>query len=195
MARTKRWLRTDKYIDLENSLRKAVQAVQLVDRDILEWKWVLVAVHASMQGFFVLSLSKGNSLLTMNAPHAQAWLKAYRSGGPWPQKIDLDYFLELYAKAKDQITSGLLADPTKYDEAMRKLNYFRNGLIHFNVDGWSIELAGLPMICLRCLEVADDLAWRSDAILWRSDARSTRTRRLLRTLARQLRHLDSLYKR
>jgi hypothetical protein len=195
MARMKRWLRTDKYADVESSLRMALQAVRGVDRDILEWKWVLVAVHAAVQGFFVLSLSKGNSLLTLKGPHARAWLKAYRSGGPWPQKLDLDYFLELYAKAKQEISSGLLADPTNYDEGMRTLNNLRNGFIHFSVDGWSVELAGLPMICMRCLEVTDHLAWRSSAIRWRSEAQSTRMRRLLRAITRQLRHLDTLYKR
>jgi hypothetical protein len=169
-----------------------------VEGEIAEWKWLLIAVHSATQGMFVLALSFGNGLLTLKSSHASAWLKAYQSGSPWPQKLDLDYFLELYAKSKEHVLSRASSQPQlvvtrEHDKAMKKLNDLRNGFIHFGAQGWSIELAGLPTICLRCLDVAEYLGWRSDVVTWRSVAQSKRAQRALNALRRRLRSLEREY--
>ena len=169
--------------------------MRLVQRDPSEWKWLLEAVHAAVQGLFVLALSRGNGLLTLKSTHAAAWLKAYETGAPWPSKVDLDYFLGLYAKAKAHALSGTGFCPTSaHDKAVTRLNDLRNGFVHFGAKGWSIELAGLPAICLRSLEVGDSLGWRSGSIHWRSNAQSRRARQALRSLSRTLSSLDTVYK-
>lgn len=194
MARARRWLHTDEFADTESSLRKAAQTVALVKHDLSEWKWLLESVHSATQGLFVLALSRGNGLLTLKSTHAAAWLEAYESGGPWPQKLDLDYFLELYAKAKEHALRGSgFAATTAHDEAMTKLNDLRNGFIHFGAQGWSIQLAGLPSICIRCLEVAEHLGWMSGAVRWRSAAQSRRAKQALRALTRDLSSLSNAY--
>jgi hypothetical protein len=192
MVRARRWLRTDEYLNAEESLRKAAETVGLVHYDIREWKWLLEAIHAAVQGLFVLALSRGNGLLTLKTTHAAAWLNAHESGGPWPKRLDLDYFLELYEKSKQQVLRGshFVATPA-HDAAMEKLNDLRNGFVHFGAQGWSIELAGLPSICLRCLEVADALKRTPGAVRWRSNAQSQRAQRAIRSLER---HLSSLAK-
>jgi hypothetical protein len=35
-----------------------------------------------------------------------------------------------------------------HDKSVRKLNSFRNDFIHFVPKGWTLELTGLPRICL-----------------------------------------------
>ncbi len=198
MARKRRWLRTDEYADALGSLRKAADTARLVEKDVTEWKWLLIAVHSAMQGVFVLALSFGNGLLTLKSSHASAWLKAYRSGSPWPQKLDLDYFLELYTKTKKHVLSRAPSQPTfviapAHDRAMKKLNDLRNGFIHFGAQGWSIELAGLPTICLPCLDVAEYLGWHSDVVMWRSVTQSKRARQALNLLRRRLGRLEREY--
>src|SRR5262245_5611319 len=111
MARSTRYLRTDEYADTEGSLRKVAYLVPAVRKDVREWKWLLIAIHSATQGILVLTLSLGNGLLTLKASHAAAWLKAYESGGPWPKKMDLDYFLELYEKAKNRLPVGTVISP------------------------------------------------------------------------------------
>lgn len=194
MARARRWLRTDEYMNAEGALRKAAETLPLVQHEVLEWKWLLEALHAGIQGFFVLGLSRGNGLLTLKSSHAAAWLKAYESGGPWPKKLDLDYFLDLYAKAKQHVLRGSNFSVTEeHDKAMEKLNSLRNGFVHFGAQGWSIELAGLPSICLRALEVADAVARTPGAVRWRSTAQSRRVRQASRSLTKGLSALEKAY--
>ncbi|MBM3758522.1 MAG: hypothetical protein FJW38_31690 [Acidobacteria bacterium] len=199
MPRKRRWLRTDEYADVESSLKKAAATAALVDSDASEWKWLLVSVHAATQGMFVVSLAFGNGLLALKATHASAWCKAYQSGAPYPARLDLDYFLALYQKAKELLFSGKLADSrfsatAEHDAAIKKLNELRNGFVHFAPQGWSIELAGLPTVCLRCLELVEHLGWQSHVVAWRSLAQSKRTHRSLRRLRRRLCLLDREYR-
>ena len=194
MAHGRRWLRTDEYVNAEGALRKAAATLPLLQDEVLEWKWLLEALHAGIQGVFVLGLSRGNGLLTLKSSHSAAWFKAYESGGPWPKKLDLDYFLELYAKAKQHVLRGSNFSVTEaHDKAMEKLNDLRNGFVHFGAQGWSIELAGLPSICLRALEVADAVAQTPGTVRWRSTAQSRRVRQASRSLFKGLSALEKAY--
>jgi hypothetical protein len=194
MARAQRWLRTDQCVTAEGALRKALQTIPLVREDVLEWKWLLEALHSGAQSIFVLALSRGNDLLTLKSSHAAAWLRAYESGAPWPKKLDLDYFLELYAKVKEHVLRGTAFSVTRaHDDALDKLNNLRNGFVHFGASGWSIELAGLPSICLRALEVADAVTGAPGVIHWRSVAQSRRVRQASRSIAKGLNSLAKEY--
>lgn len=196
MARARRWLRTNEHVNTEASLKKAVETIPLVARNALEWKWLLEALHAGIQGIFVLALSRGNGLLTLKSSHAAGWLKAYESGGPWPRKLDLAYFLELYTKAKQHVLRGTAFSVTEaHDKALEKLNELRNGFVHFGAQAWSIELTGLPSICLRALEVADAVAQAPGAVRWRSAAQSRRVRDASRCLSKSLSSLAKAYGR
>ncbi|HEY7641725.1 MAG TPA: hypothetical protein VH814_18485 [Steroidobacteraceae bacterium] len=190
MKKKPRYLRTDERLDTEGSLRKAAKTVTLVESDPAEWKWLLIAVHSATQGMFVLALSLGNDLLTLKAKHAAKWLEAYRSGQPHTGKLDLDYFEELYRKAKEH---SKFAASEFHDNAIKRLNELRNGFIHFHAQGWSIELAGLPTICLYNLEIVEHLGWRFGGIYWHTDAQSKRARRYLRQLTRELKRLHDDY--
>jgi len=196
MGRAQGWLRTDEYLNTEGAFRKAAATLPLVRHDVQEWKWVLEAVHAAAQGVFVLGLSRGNGLLTLKSSHAAAWLRAYESGSPWPKKLDLDYFLELYEKTKHHVLRGSSPSVTEaHDTAMEKLNNLRNGFVHFGAQGWSIELAGLPSICLRALEVTDAVILVSGAVRWRSAAQLQRVRQASRSLTRNLSALAVAYEK
>lgn len=185
------WLRTDEYADAEASLRKAAELALRVEDDPAEWKWLLIAVHSATQGMFVLSLSRENCLQTLKSSHAAAWIKAYETGGKWPEKTDLDYFLKLYEKAKKQIstTCNVTVD---HDDALQRLNDLRNGFIHFGPQGWSIELASLPSTCRRSFEVVDALGWKSDFVSWRNQAQSKRARRSIRIALREFARLEKV---
>jgi len=191
MKRTPRYLRTDERLDTAGSLRKAAQTIVLVNTDPSEWKWALIAVHSAVQGMFVLALSLGNDLLTLKSKHASAWLKAYRSEEPYSGRLDLDYFGELYKKAKEHANFPATED---HDRDVERLNELRNEFIHFGAKGWSLELAGLPTICLNSLEIAEHLGWKFGGVFWHTEAQSRRARRYLRQLIRELKRLDHEYR-
>jgi hypothetical protein len=198
MRRRVRYIRTDEHVDTLCSLAKAAEfAKAALDRP-LEWKWLLIAVHASLQGSFVLVLSRGNHLLTLKPKHAAAWLKAYSTGGPWPDRLDLDYFIELYAKAKSQVISSppsgmQFSVEKRHNDSMKLLNGLRNGFIHFSPQGWSIEAAGLPRLVLDCVEVCRYLLLESGAVVWSNPSMPNRAKREIGRLVSRLAMLERRY--
>jgi hypothetical protein len=176
-------------VDFANSVRA----------DSYRWKWVLIAVHNTVQGFMVLALRRGNGMLALRDDVAAAWIKAYREEKPLP-KERLDTFLNLYAKVKTDAAAGYVHSkrftpgPT-HDRSMKKLNEFRNEFIHFVPKGWSLELAGLPRICLDCLSVANFLHAEGGNIFWNNSAIRRRADRALRRAAKLLGRVDSEYKK
>jgi hypothetical protein len=164
------WLRTDEHEEAVSALEMIAESSALVLKDSYRWKWVLIATHNALQGFMVLALRQGNGLKALKDHIAAKWLKAYREGGEYPIE-QLDSFLNLYKKVKsDQmicfVHSQSFSAKNSHDKSVKKLNSFRNEFIHFVPKGWSLELTGLPEICLDCLEVAEFLGWQSGNVPW-----------------------------
>ena len=181
------------------SLESSVHFSRSAENDAAWWKWLLVSVHATVQGFMVLTLERGNSLAVMKPHIAKAWLDAYENGTPFPDE-KMDLFLKLYRKVKDTAVPGYFGSRpfrpgTAHDESMRKLNEFRNEFIHYMPKGWSLQLAGLPTIAGDCVEVAEFLAWESGQVFWHDDALSDRARNAFKSLRDQLGHLQERYAR
>ena len=98
------------------------------------------------------------------------WLKKYRAGESLPADR-MDRFLNLYKKVKTDAAAGWVHSkpfvPGEWhDKSMWKLNEIRNEFIHFMPKVWSLELTGLPAICLDCLGVARFLNGDGGNVLW-----------------------------
>jgi hypothetical protein len=128
---------------------------------------------------------------------AAKWLKAYESGQQYPIE-KMDFFLSLYEKVKSDVVCNyhgskkFIADHS-HDYSMNKLNEIRNDYIHFRPKGWLIDLAGLPLVALKCIEVAKFLAFDSFTIIWHDDNLRVRAERAFEFLQAELEVLDSLY--
>lgn len=85
MARSVTHLRADEREEAVRSLEWAAEQASRVALDAYHWKWVLVSMHNAVQGFLVLALWNGNGLLTLTAKGAAKWMKAYDTGGPFPE--------------------------------------------------------------------------------------------------------------
>lgn len=196
-ARSK-WLRTDEYADAAESFRAAARFADGAQQNIREWKWLLIAGHSAVQSSLVISLSRGDFLQTLKQTNAREWLIAHESGGPWPAQLQLDYFLELYRKAKRHIVAGTshgghFTYGTQHDDAMRRLNDRRNGFIHFIPQGWSVELRGLPPILASCVDIARHLLWDSGAVVWPTDSLARRAEGSANHLAKSLAKLRRVH--
>jgi hypothetical protein len=158
-----------------------IQARLLV-KEPYQWKWVLISLHNAVQGFMVLALWQGNGFLTLQDKIAAKWLKAYQEGGPYP--IDkMDHFLNLYRKVKDASYLAKHFVPKEtHDVSLERLNSFRNEFVHFTPKGWSVELAGLPHICLDSLDLIQFFGWESAAIRWHKKTHITRAKHALKQL-------------
>jgi hypothetical protein len=184
------YLRTNEHEEAVRSLEWAELQVRSVTTDPYLWKWVFIALHNAAQGFMVLALWNGNGLLTLRLKNSEKWLRAYEQGGPFPAE-KLDEFLNLYAKVKDASCIGT-ADggpfrpcPTS-DHSLKQLNDIRNTFTHFTPMGWSLQLAGLPRICLDTLALIQHLGWDSTAIVWHKKVHLVRAKRALKRLRRTL---------
>jgi hypothetical protein len=191
------YLRTNLWIDAVTSLESAQDFCARVTVDELRWKWILMAVHSAVQGFMALALEQGNALLVMRDRVAEKWLEAHTRGAQYPAE-QMDFFLNLYEKVKTDVVARY-ADSKKFvpgashDASMKQLNELRNGFVHFMPKVWAIEVAGLPAICLDCLDLVRFLAWESGTILWHDEALSRRARMALTVLHAELTALDGIY--
>ncbi|OGT08121.1 MAG: hypothetical protein A3J49_11030 [Gallionellales bacterium RIFCSPHIGHO2_02_FULL_57_16] len=160
---------------------------------------MLISLHNAAQGFMVLALWNGNGLLTLRDRSAAKWIDAYNNGGAYPVEM-LDDFLNLYRKVKDKdnfhtIGAGPFSPCASHDVSFEQLNEFRNEFIHFTPKGWSLELRGLPRICLDILDLIQFFGWETTAVIWHNRAHVVQTKRALKRLRRSLLALDGVYER
>jgi hypothetical protein len=194
---TTRYLRTDHWADAVSSLEAAQDFAGRVSTDERFWKWLLIAMHSAVQGFMALALEQGNALLVMKEDLMVKWLKAHESGSTYPESR-MDFFLSLYEKVKSDavcryVHSKKFVPGPSHDYSMEKLNELRNDFIHFFPKGWSIQLAGLPKICIDCLEIAHFLGWESMTILWHNASLNERGREASAQLRSRLEALNTQY--
>lgn len=191
------YLRTDHWVDAVSSLEAAYEFANRVRANERFWKWLLIAVHSAAQGFMALALEQGNSLLVMKNEVRDKWLRTRESGAPYPEER-MDFFLALYGKVKSDavcryVHSKKFVPGPSHDDSMDTLNEIRNNFIHFFPKSWSIQLAGLPAVCVDCLDVAQFLGWESMTILWHDATLSERGQRASRQLRATLGKLNKMY--
>ena len=169
------WLRTDELEESVSALRMMRDTALKVEYDVYQWKWIIIASHNALQGFMVLALRNGNNLTVMHDKLAGKWLEAYRADKPLPEER-LDSFPNLYKKIKGEdmerlIMSRRFTATAEQDRCVKKLQELRNEFIHFIPKGWSLEVSGLPSLCLAIIEIIEFLGWESLNVLWQEGQR------------------------
>jgi len=191
------WLRTDETEEAISGLEMLAETAPSLIADPYRWKWVIISTHNALQGFMVLALRHGNGLLALKDEIAAQWLKAYREGGKYPVE-KLDNFLNLYKKVKsDRMlcyghSEKFKATPN-HNRSVKKLNELRNEFIHFVPKGWSLELTGLPEICLDCLDVIEFLGWESGNIIFYEEVQQKRAMSALKEAKKVLTDIKQKY--
>lgn len=160
-------------MDVVESINMARDLSTVIQNEQQKWKWLIIALHSSVQGLMVLNLEKGNGLLTQPPKIAKKMLKAFRNGKDFPDER-LDDFLNLYEKTKSPCThryneERAFTASERHDKAMEKLNKLWNEFIHFNPKSWLIEIAIMVDTCLVCLDVIENLAFEANNFLWNWD--------------------------
>ncbi|MCH7733400.1 MAG: hypothetical protein IIB44_12990 [Candidatus Marinimicrobia bacterium] len=163
------YLNTDEFEEITNSFELLANQADQLD-DVYQWKWVILSMHSTLQGFMVIGLRDSAGLNILKDKIAQKWLRAYRSGDPLPVE-KLDTFLNLYKKIKSNrmirlVFSRKYEPSADSDRSIKMLNMLRNKFIHFIPGGWLLEVSGLPKICLDCIEIIEFLGWKSGNVLW-----------------------------
>jgi hypothetical protein len=187
------WLRADEREDAIASLKLYAEAINRCREDLSYWKWAVVSLHSVVQAIMAIHLGFGNNLLVMRQVDAEAWLKAHDDGKPYPN-TKMDTFLNLYEKIKHCAVFGYTFAPKgQQGKSIKRLNGFRNEFVHFVPKGWSIELSGMPNICLDCLDIIKELNFRSVHSRWDSEDQLTEFEELLSLATRATSELQVQY--
>ncbi|MFH1596686.1 MAG: hypothetical protein ABIG94_10020 [Pseudomonadota bacterium] len=165
-----------------------------VERDWYQWKWAILALHSSLQGFMVMALRGSDGLNCLRDDVAAEWFRAYRAGEKLPIE-KLDNFLNLYKKIKkaNKMTFYIHSKPFKPSgtegTSIKKINSLRNDFVHFVPKSWSLEVTGLPPIFLDCLNIIDFLGWRCNNIIWYESAVEKRASKALSEAMKRIKDL------
>ena len=190
---TEHSLRTNEHEEAASALEALAEWAERVEKDIGYWRWVVLALHNTVQGSMVLALRGSDGLRPLRDDIAAKWLTAYRDGGQYPVE-KLDSFLNLYKKVQSDtmlffVHSKKVIPSRTLGRSMKKLNSLRNDFVHFLPRSWSLEVSGLPEICLDCLALVEFLAWECGNIIWHEEEHRERGKAAI-TLARN--HFNSL---
>ena len=193
------WFRTDETKEAINSLMMVEEKLSSVCENLYDWKWVIIALHNSLQGFMVLALRGTNSLAVLTKKSSEDWIRAYENGLTPKSIAMLDSYLNLYKKVKsDQMMHFVISQPlepsAEQSWIVKKLNRLRNNFIHFQPQGFSLEVSGMPGIVENCLDVIWFLAFESGNVLWHDEAHGNQTKNLIRKSKENLSAIKRLYK-
>ena len=190
------YLRTDEETEAANAVKMAAHFAEHAHEDIHLWRWIIIAMHNAAQGTMVLSLRHGNGLLALSDECYAAWMEAYEKHEPPPPE-KLDSYLNLYKKVKHsqwgQVGGNKRFVPSGSEgKDIKQLNSLRNDFIHFTPKGWSLEVDGLPRICLSTARLISFLALETQNVFWREEE----SRNLLeQSLAAFSKSMNELYAR
>ncbi len=166
---SEKWFRADEREDAVASLKLYIDSVSKIKSDVVYWKWVIISLHSAVQSIMAFHLGFGNDLLVMSQEDAEAWLEAHENGEAYPE-TKMDSFLNLYKKIKKHEILGYKFVPSGQEgKSIKRLNWFRNGFVHFMPKGWSIEMSGMPEICLDCLSIIKKLNEGSLVARWEDE--------------------------
>jgi len=146
----------------------------------------------------VLALKGTAALNVINNP--KKTLDAIYGKREYP-KESLKVFLNLYADIKSyecmnlNINSKFFAGTNETDEAMERLNQFRNKFIHFIPCSWSIEIDGFPKLCNDVISILEFLIFESGNVRFYEDDEIQKTKLsvLISEIRRELEILQNEY--
>lgn len=172
-----RYLETNELREAVLDLATAREHLDRVRDEPHEWKWALIALHSSLQGFMVCALQGSNGLNTLDKRSATAWLAWHEAGDykqPSPDERLADFMTLFKRVTKPAImkfyTHSQQLNPTeKQRRSVRYLNSVRRRFAHFTPMGWLLSVTELPDLVTDILDVIEFLAFRTGNIAWHYD--------------------------
>ncbi|HEY5556795.1 hypothetical protein [Acetobacterium sp.] len=192
------WIRTDELNEAVLALDVFSEFLEKVLEDVYYWKWSVITLHNSLQGFMVCALRGSNGLNVLKDGIAKAWLEALNSGsGNYPIK-ELDRFLDLYKSIKSNKMlmfghSKKFSSKSQQGSSIKSLNRLRNEFIHFTPKHASYEVSGLPEVIEDCVAIIEFLAFESNNIIYPDESIEKRIQELLISIKSSLSYIKRNY--
>lgn len=146
--------------DALTSLKLANEFFQRAKNDIQYWKWFILTLHSGVQGLFALALENGNGFLVQK-PEVMKRILAVHDGkealDPDKNYWHMDNFMRLYEKLKRKenlrFSDSVPIPPEEFDDAVKKLDWLRDTLVHFNVNTLVMVQADFIKPVKSCVEL------------------------------------------
>lgn len=164
----------DEAEDVAGSLRHALKAAQFTQGDPQAWKWVLLALHAAVQGACVCHLTTTaapvGAVTQRNAGEWLAYFEASRTDAaaepPRTHLMALPDLLKAVRKAGSagdgSNASGVAISGAELALLRRIHDEVRNQFVHFEPMGWSLDISGVPglaRLIARIIGEMLDMGW------------------------------------
>jgi hypothetical protein len=191
------YLHTNEESEVVNAMEMAVRFAENAFEELHLWRWIIIALHNAAQGVMVLSLRHQNGFAFLNSKSHDARLEAQEKGCV-PLFEKLDTYLNLYEKVKrtqiGQVKHNMRFIPFGTEgNDIKRLNSLRNDFIHFTPKGWSLEVDGLPKICLSAVRMISFLALNNLNFIWYSEKSRASLIVSLSTFSKSMNDLHTKY--
>lgn len=155
---------TDERKDVISSLQMTLTAIQLAHDNTIYWKWVVLALHSSLQGAMVCHLNRSDGLGAIKDGDVRKWYEWYNSGrnGQEPKTrlalpTDLFKWISDPNRTPNSVIWKPISTSTSRQKAFTLLHELRNSFTHFQPASWSIEIAGLPNMTSEIISIIDQI--------------------------------------
>ena len=192
------------YLEALNSLKYIKEQLLQLENDNYRWKWIIIALHNSLQNFMVCVLRGSNNLDVLTNKTSDKLLSELN----FRMKVDvsnwndpegrLDNFSNLFEKIQSdkmlKYFKGKKLEPTDTQKFyINTLNDLRNKFIHFIPQGWSLTITKLPDLTLETINIIYFLAFESRNFRWKEISQKEDTQKLLNEIKIILEKLKSEY--
>lgn len=175
IMKQKHWIKTDELNEAILALDILSEHLVKVVDDTYYWKWSIISIHNSLQGFMVCALRGHNGVNVLNNHSFEEWIKRHENGNGNYVVDTLDDFLNLYKKIKsDKMlmfgNSNKFSPEKHQDLSIEKIDKLRNEFIHFTPNGWSLEVSEVPQIIEDCVDIIQFLTFKSNNIVYPNES-------------------------
>jgi hypothetical protein len=155
MADERVWIRTDEAEDVAASIRQALRCWEMTADDPQAWKWVVLALHAALQGACVCHLlTTAQPVGALTKRNTKEWLTYFNASREDPSLLppektelmalpDLLKSVRKAGSAGDGVSPSIMIDGGDFNWLRRFHDEIRNQFVHFEPRGWSIEVSGM----------------------------------------------------
>lgn len=186
-------IETDERADVICSLSMTLMTLEQVNDNSHYWKWVILSLHNAFQGAMVCHLSGSANLGACTTKSVTKWLEWYDGGenGTAP-KLRLANPSELFERLSNESPriEKRIGDEISTDQSHKKafklICELRNPFVHFQPTSWFIEVAGLPNMVHKILEMIESILQNGWAFRHANDAEKKELSALIEKIKKQV---------
>jgi hypothetical protein len=190
------YLHTDEQLDVLISLKEFGRQIERVERDPHSWKFAITSLSFAVNGALVCFLSGTMQTGALEEKNAEAAIAAL-------QHDCTESFPKLFLATPEKLLARATGKNKRFDtrdeilkvaeaekSSFKRMIDFRNQLTHFSPQDWSIELGGLPGLCVDCLSIVNSIRLEGWAFRHLDDLDRDELEGTLEALSQQLVALD-----